>query len=164
LRALEVVGESQANVLVFGFGPADKATLHALRTLSERVVVVLAAGNEQGVSSYADIDSVALVAAAATLTGSPAPFSDSSPHAVWAPAVDIPITSPVTGQRTNSSGTSYAAAFVGGAAALLKGAYPKAKPSQVVKALQESSGPNRLLNVEAALKRLGEILGQPAGS
>ena len=158
LRALNVVAGSDADVLVFGYGPASAATLRVLRQLAERIVVVVAAGNSSGVSSFAALDDVALVVGALDASGASTGFSDSSPRSVSAPGSDIPIFSPITGNITRSSGTSYAAAFVGGAAVLMKASRRDATTKQVVEALRETARqPARVISVTAALQRMRQV-------
>jgi len=123
------------------------------------MVVVVAAGNGGGRSSYAPLDDVVLVASAADSNGRRANFSDTSPGSISGPGVSIPTVSAATGGIVPGSGTSYSAAFVGGAAALLKAQYPTAKPAQIVVALRDTARQSdRMIDVTAALRRLGEML------
>ena len=158
LRALNTVAASNAEVLVFGYGPGNPTTIRLLRQLAERIVVVVAAGNESGTSSYAALDDVALIVGAVDAKGAATSFTDSSPRSVSAPGSDIPIFSPITGNITRSSGTSYAAAFVGGAAVLMKAARRDATTKQVVDALRETARqPARVISVTAALQRMRDV-------
>ena len=127
------------------------------------MVVVIAAGNSAGTSSYASIDDVALVVSAADGSGAPAKFSDSSTRSVSAPGADIPIVSATTGSIRKSSGTSYSAAFAGGGVALLKASRPTATPDQIVNAVRETARqPARSIDVSASLRRLAEPSGSAA--
>jgi hypothetical protein len=162
LQSLAVIGESDAEVLVFGYGPASTALIRALQVLSAQMVVVVAAGNSGGGSSFAPLDDVALVVGASDGKGQPASFSASTPRSIFAPGVSIPTVSAATGQITAGSGTSYSAAFAGAAAALLKAEHPTATPAQIVSAIRDTAKqPNRLIDVAAARQNLAEKL-QPA--
>jgi Subtilase family len=159
LKALKEIASSKPNVLVYAFSRGSETTLTVLRQLATDTVVVVAAGNDGGTSEFDAIDDVALVVGATDLNGSKTAFSSSSPRGVWAPGDNIPIISPVTGELSRGAGTSYSAALVGGAAALLKGAYPNAKPQDIVRAIRESAkapapGALRVVNVTAALTQL----------
>jgi hypothetical protein len=164
IKELLVIQASDANVLVFGYAPANPVSLKILRDLAAKKVVVLAAGNEGGVSSYAPLEDVALVVGAIDGSGRRAQFSDSSPRSVTAPGSNVPTVSPATGEVIRSSGTSYSAALAGGAAALLKAKYPMATPIQIVTALRDTARtPARLIDVTAAAQKLDEMLRPAAG-
>src|SRR5262249_6401561 len=125
-------------------------------------VVVVGAGNEGGASRYAPIDSVVLVVGTADKSRLPTQFSDSSQRSVWAPG-QVSLVSPATGEISQVQGSTYSAAITAGAAALLKAAHPTATPFEIVTALQETAKPPiknglGMINVNAALKRLGEIM------
>ena len=163
VRALATVKESKPDILVFGYGPGNAEILRLLRELAGGMVVVIAAGNSAGTSSYASIDDVALVVSAADGSGAPAKFSDSSTRSVSAPGADIPIVSATTGSIRKSSGTSYSAAFAGGGVALLKASRPTATPDQIVNAVRETARqPARSIDVSASLRRLAEPSGSAA--
>jgi hypothetical protein len=160
LSALNEIAGSKPDILVFSFAITGQAILTVLRRLASDMIVVVAAGNEPGRSLFAGIEDVALVVGGATLNGKPSPFSSSSPKVVWAPGEGIPFTSPKTGKVERGNGTSYSAALVGGAAALLKAAHPGAKPQAVITAIREtaiapSGGSVPLINISAATAKLG---------
>ncbi|MEA2883849.1 MAG: hypothetical protein QOH32_3105 [Bradyrhizobium sp.] len=164
IKGLSVIQASDANVLVFGYGPANPASLTILRELAAKKVVVLAAGNNSGVSSYAPLEDVALVVGAIDGSGGLAKFSDSSPRAVTTPGSNIPTVSAATGEVIKSNGTSYSAALAGGAAALLAAKYPAATAIQIVTALRDTARPPaRTIDVTAAMQKLDEMLRPAAG-
>jgi Subtilase family len=154
--ALSEMAKTKPDVVLHAF-TSSPSTLATLKALAENSVVVVAAGNSAATSDYASIDEVALVVGATDLKGSRAQFSSSSPNGVWAPGSDIPTVSPTTGQTTQLSGTAYSAAFVAGAAGLLKAAHPTATVRQIVRALRESnkgSGASPVVNIASALELL----------
>jgi subtilisin family serine protease len=109
--------------------------------VSHGVVVVASAGNSgapgQGYTPYSYPASFAGVISvgAATADGASASFSDrNSSVVVCAPGVDV-IGSGPSGTYLQASGTSPAAAFVAGVAALIRSAYPRLTPAQVDQAL-----------------------------
>ncbi len=114
---------------------------HAVEyALKHNVVVVAAAGNDlprQGTGPYypAAYPGVLAVGAAGP-GGALAPFSDQrSPVAVTAPGVNVTTAFPGTfpdAYDPAQSGTSFAAAFVSGVAALVRAAHPKLTAAQVV--------------------------------
>ena len=159
LAALNALAGSDADIVVFSYGPASPAVLSAIRTMAQKQVVIVSAGNDGGASSYAAVDDVALVAGAVDGNGRLLPFSSKSERSVSAPGDKIPIILPATGEVSLSSGTSYSAALAGGAAALLKAEYPAATPMQIVAAIRDTAtGPARSIDLTAALQKLDEVL------
>jgi hypothetical protein len=164
IKGLSVIQASDADVLIFGYGPGNSASLKILRDLAGKKVVVLAAGNGSGASSYASLDDVALVVSSIDGNGRPTLFTDSSPRSVAAPGSNIPTVSPATGEVIQSTGTSHSAALAGGAAALLRAKYPTATPIQIVTALHDTAkAPARLIDVTAASQKLDELLRSASG-
>lgn len=163
LEALNTIIGSAPDILIFGFGPATQTILTVLRRVGTRTIIVTAAGNSAGTSSFAPVDDVVLNVGATDLKGSPTNFSDSSSRAVWAPGEDIPTISSATGELSRLSGTSHAAAIVAGASALLKATYPAAKSPEIGTAMRESAKPPfptaaKVIDVNAAMERLGQMI------
>jgi membrane-anchored mycosin MYCP len=129
--------------------PDDVPALrHAVEyALRHNVVVVAAAGNDlpqQGTGPYypAAYPGVLAVGAAGP-GGALAPFSDQrSPVAVTAPGVNVTTAYPGTfpdAYDPAQSGTSFAAAFVSGVAALVRAAHPKLTAAQVVARIETTA-------------------------
>jgi membrane-anchored mycosin MYCP len=122
--------------------PDDVPALrHAVEyALSRNVVVVAAAGNDlpqQGTGPYYPAAYPGVLAVGAAGPGGVlAPFSDQrTPVAVTAPGVNITTAYPGTfpdAYNPAQSGTSFAAAFVSGVAALVRATHPKLTAAQVV--------------------------------
>jgi subtilisin family serine protease len=112
---------------------------------SRGVVVVASAGNSgvpgQGYTPYSYPASFAgvLSVAAVTESGTRAAFSDRNSSVVLsAPGVRVLGAGP-GGTYLQASGTSPAAAFVAGVAALIRSAYPRLSPAQVEQAMISSA-------------------------
>jgi membrane-anchored mycosin MYCP len=129
--------------------PDDVPALrHAVEyALRHNVVVVAAAGNDlpqQGTGPYypAAYPGVLAVGAAGP-GGALAPFSDQrSPVAVTAPGVNVTTAYPGTfpdAYDPAQSGTSFAAAFVSGVAALVRAAHPNLTAAQVVARIEATA-------------------------
>jgi type VII secretion-associated serine protease mycosin len=129
--------------------PDDVPALrHAVEyALRHNVVVVAAAGNDlpqQGTGPYypAAYPGVLAVGAAGP-GGALAPFSDQrSPVAVTAPGVNVTTAFPGTfpdAYDPAQSGTSFAAAFVSGVAALVRAAHPNLTAAQVVARIEATA-------------------------
>jgi hypothetical protein len=134
---------------------------------------VIAAGEEslqQRNPTFAPLHDVGLVVGATDTFGKQANFSKWPEYAVGAPGIQVPLIASDTGKLKYVDGASYAAAFAAGAAALLKGAHPEAKPADIVKAFQETSnekfaGGPRIINVKAALDWLNKVMAtRPPGA
>jgi membrane-anchored mycosin MYCP len=142
----------------------------AVQFALRRNVVIVAAGGNDGTStgagpfypaSYPGVLSVGAVDSSGAL----APFSDQRSHvAVTAPGVNVTSAAPGPGYaQEDLSGTSFAAAFVSGVAALVQARYPELNAGQVVARIvataDGSTGPgtgNGLVNpVEAVTAILG---------
>ena len=147
-------------LVTFGSPRADPAIDAVIREAAPRALLVLAAGNEGGLSGYAGLADVAAVTSATGPAGAPAPFSSRAMPAIWAPGTDIPIISSATGRQDLRSGTTYAAAIASGAAALLRREHPQATAAQLREALLATSRPAEgrqepaIINVPDAQSRL----------
>ncbi|WP_439959825.1 type VII secretion-associated serine protease mycosin [Streptomyces abyssomicinicus] len=117
----------------------DEAVQYAL---AKGVVVVASAGNggESGNRvSYPAAYPGVIAVTAVDRDGERADFSTSRWYAtVSAPGVDV-VTADPDGQYYEGWGTSAAAAWVSGAAALLKSAYPELSPAQVKRLLEDTA-------------------------
>ncbi|MFI2303707.1 type VII secretion-associated serine protease mycosin [Actinacidiphila glaucinigra] len=117
----------------------DDAVQYALR---KGVVVVASAGNggEQGNrASYPAAYPGVIAVAAVDRYGSRAAFSTRRWYAtVAAPGVDVVIADP-NRRYYEGWGTSTASAYVSGAAALVRSAYPRLSPAQVKRLLEETA-------------------------
>lgn len=178
IMSLEYAASQGASVINASWGGPNcsQALKDTLKSLSDRdVVLVVAAGNDgQDLESYPDFPAAfeipsQLTVAALRSSGYLAAFSNTSYRYVHlaAPGDGIYSTVPFN-QVMSMSGTSMAAPFVSGAAALLRSFRPQASALQVKQALMESvdSGNYRVatrgrLNVRKALERL-QVLTAPA--
>ncbi|MFI1095857.1 type VII secretion-associated serine protease mycosin [Streptomyces sp. NPDC020917] len=110
--------------------------------LSKGVVVVASAGNggeEADRSSYPAAYPGVIAVAAVDRNGVHAPFSTSRWYdSVSAPGVDVVIADPNRSYYTGW-GTSAASAYVSGAVALIRSAYPKLSPAQIKQLLQSTT-------------------------
>jgi len=117
----------------------DNAIRYAL---SKGVVVVASAGNggeEADRSSYPAAYPGVIAVAAVDRNGVHAPFSTSRWYdSVSAPGVDVVIADPNRSYYTGW-GTSAASAYVSGAVALIRSAYPKLSPAQIKQLLQSTT-------------------------
>jgi membrane-anchored mycosin MYCP len=115
--------------------------------LKHNVVVVAAAGNDlpqQGTGPYYPAAYPGVLAVGAAGPGGVlAPFSDQrSPVAVTAPGVNVTTAFPgpfPDAYNPAQSGTSFAAAFVSGVAALVRAAHPKLTEAQVVARIEATA-------------------------
>ncbi len=138
--------------------------------LSRNAVIVAAGGNEGSggdgpfyPASYPGVLSVGAVAASGAL----APFSDLRSHvAVTAPGVDVTSAWP-GGYQSELSGTSFAAAFVSGVAALVRSRYPNLTAAQVVHRIEVTAngaaGPGTGAGLVNPLQAVSAILVPGAG-
>ena len=159
-----------AQVINVSITTADTAVLRSAVefALSSNVVIVAAGGNDgtgTGTgpfypASYPGVLSVGAVDSSGAL----AAFSDQLSHvAVTAPGVNITSAFPGGYQQDSLTGTSYAAPFVSGVAALVRSRYPRLSARQVVARIEATadggSGPGTghgLVNpVEAVTAILG---------
>jgi membrane-anchored mycosin MYCP len=158
--------------------PDDVPALrHAVEyALSRNVVVVAAAGNDlpqQGTGPYypAAYPGVLAVGAAGP-GGALAPFSDQrTPVAVTAPGVNVTTAFPGTfpdAYDPAQSGTSFAAAFVSGVAALVRAAHPRLTAAQVVARIEAtargSTGPGTGRGLVDPVRAVTAILPAETGS
>jgi type VII secretion-associated serine protease mycosin len=159
--------------------PTRAMRLAIIDAISHGVVVVASAGNNglaggrftpfSYPASFTGVISVAAVGA----TGRRAAFSDRNASVVIsAPGVDIVGAGP-GGEYLTGSGTSPAAAFVAGVAALIRSKYPRLTPAVVTQALISSArhrpgggySPGTgfgEVDAVAALSAAGRLAGQPA--
>ncbi len=136
-----------ASVINMSLGGGDSRALRQAiaGALAHGVVIVASAGNSGtaggGFTSYsypASIPGVISVAAV-NASGQRASFSDdNSSVVVAAPGVDVDGAA-AGGQYVEGSGTSPASAFVAGVAALIRSAYPRLTPVQVMQAIVTST-------------------------
>lgn len=124
-------------------GPGSQLHAAVERALAEDIVVIASAGNDgadgRSRKTYpASYDGV-LAVAASDRNNERAAFSQSGDFVgLAAPGVDIVSTVPGGGQCADT-GTSFAAPFVAGVAALLRAKHPRWKPHQVVAQLQNTA-------------------------
>jgi hypothetical protein len=149
-------------LVTYGFPQPMPAIDAVLAAVAPTTITVMAAGNDASTSSYAGLAEVGLVAASVDTTGARSTFTDVAPGCVWAPGEQVPVISPRTGQVVVRDGTSYSAALVGGAAAILRHSAPKATAAQIRQALVKTSLPvvgrsePRIIHVGAALEWLAK--------
>jgi subtilisin family serine protease len=161
--------------------PTRAMRLAIIDAISHGVVVVASAGNDGSAgrgftpfsypASFTGVISVAAVSA----TGRRAAFSDRNASVlISAPGVDILGAGP-GGEYLTGSGTSPAAAFVAGVAALIRSKYPRLTPALVTEALISSArhrpgggySPGTgfgEVDAPAALSAAGRLAGQPAAA
>jgi subtilisin family serine protease len=150
----------QIILLAWGTSEPNNAIDTLVKQSADKILFVLPAGNNLGQpSAYKNVDGIALVVAAATAEGAPAPFTSTSDDVVWAPGTDIAVVVPAL------NGTSYSAAVVTGAAAVLLHDFPTATPAQIREALvttaRAAQGRTKppIINVAAARDWLRTKLG-----
>jgi len=118
----------------------ESAVNQAVRSGS---LVVAASGNSGNVGnepSYPAATPHVLTVAAVDRSGQAAFFSSRSPHVdLAAPGVDIPVASALDGAYATTSGTSFAAPIVSGAAAWLWTVRPELDAGQVAEILRRSA-------------------------
>jgi type VII secretion-associated serine protease mycosin len=147
-RGIRYAASHGAAVINMSLGSVEptRAMQAALAYAASRgVVVVASAGNSgvpgQGYTPYSYPASFAgvLSVAAVTESGTRAAFSDRNSSVVLsAPGVRVLGAGP-GGTYLQASGTSPAAAFVAGVAALIRSAYPRLSPAQVEQAMISSA-------------------------
>lgn len=175
LEALDYVAAQGAKVINASWGGPDcsESLKDSLVNLSKKDIVLVVAAGNSGVDleAYPDYPALfqtptQLTVAAIRSSGFMASFSNTSYKYVHLAAPGDTIYSTVPGnQYVEMSGTSMAAPFVTGAAALLRSYRPTATALQVRQALLESvdTGDYRVLtqgrlNVRKALARLKELV------
>jgi type VII secretion-associated serine protease mycosin len=144
--------------------------------LSKGVVVVASAGNggeDADRSSYPAAYPGVISVAAVDRYGVHAPFSTSRWYdSVSAPGVDVVIADPNRSYYTGW-GTSAASAYVSGAVALIRSAYPRLSPAQIKQVLQSTTRHKPkggrsddlgtgMIDPAAALAAAGKLRPQPA--
>jgi hypothetical protein len=168
LRAnIEALVAAKVDVLLVTYGsPQPMPAINAvLAAAAPTTITVMAAGNNGSTSNYAGLAKVGLVAASVNTMGARSSFTNVAPDCVWAPGEQVPLVSPRTGQVEVRDGTSYSAALVGGAAAILRHSAPNATAAQIRQALVETSLPVEgrseppIINVDAALEWLAKRVG-----
>lgn len=127
--------------------PLRQAVEYALKN---DVVVVAAAGNVDpkntgtAVPAYPAQYPGVLSVGAVDSTGKVTAFSDAATRvSVVAPGVGVTSTWPGSGWSFEYEGTSFAAPFVAGAAALVRSAYPKMKAAEVVRRIEATADGSR---------------------
>jgi len=139
----------QPSVAVLGIGgPVNDALDNAVRQLAGVMPVAVPAGwagSDAGLSSPGRV-AEALTVGATDQANAIAPKSNTGPGIdVFAPGVDI--SSATIGGPATASGTSMAAAFVAGAAALYRAVHPEETPAEVSQAIVDSATQNVLTSV-----------------
>ena len=131
VRSIEWAHQRGARVVNMSFtGPRDPLLSRELRAGKEKgIVFVVAAGNEGPNAAAADDSVIAVTASDATDDLYPA--ANRGPHVcLAAPGVDVMVAGP-SGMYEFKSGTSYAAAHVSGAIALMLQSRPDLSPTAV---------------------------------
>ena len=139
----------QPSVAVLGIGgPPNDALDNAVRALTAVMPVAVPAGwaaSDVSLSSPGRV-AEALTVGASDSSNAISPKSNTGPGIdVFAPGVDIP--SATIGGAPTASGTSMAAAFVAGAAALYRAVHPEATPAEVTEAIADRATPDVLTGV-----------------
>ncbi|SEP51439.1 S8 family peptidase [Amycolatopsis saalfeldensis] len=143
----------QPAVAVLGIGGVPNEKLdNAVTGLAAVMPVAVPAG--EGGTDASQISPAhvptALTVGASDVQDQVASFSNfGQPLELYAPGVDIPAPIAGTSNVGTLSGTSMAAAFVAGAAALYRSAHPEAAPADVATALVQAATPDVLKNVPA---------------
>ncbi|HVW42215.1 MAG TPA: S8 family peptidase [Amycolatopsis sp.] len=137
---------TQPAVAVLGIGgPVNDALDTAVRGLAVVMPVAVPAGWSGGDTSQSSPGRIAeaLTVGASDPSDAIAPKSNTGAGIdVFAPGVDIP--SATIGGAPTASGTSMAAAFVAGAAALYRAGHPAATPAEVSQAIVDRATPGVL--------------------
>jgi membrane-anchored mycosin MYCP len=164
-----------ANVINLSLAAPDSPQLHSAvdYALSHNVVVVAAAGNDDGdgtgpfyPAAYPGVLSVGAVGS----DGSLASFSDThTPVAVTAPGLDVTGAWPGAfpdAYNPADNGTSFATPFVAGVAALVRAYYPRLSAPQVVQRIEATAygaaGPGTGNGMVSPVQAVTAVL--PAGS
>lgn len=127
------------------------ALVDAVRYAEERDVVVVAAASNEGASgnpvAYPAAYPTVLAVAALDPSGKASTFSASGHHiSLAAPGIDIVSTGPRGAGHYVGSGTSYAAPFVSGVAALVRARFPHLTAAQVRERITRTADhPSRIL-------------------
>jgi subtilisin family serine protease len=143
LKGVEYAAAKNARVINMSFaGPADPALARHLAAAKARGAVLVAASGNFGPKSppqYPAADSNVIAASATDVHDKLFKASNIGPHiAVAAPGVDILLPAPNNGYQL-VSGTSFAAAYVSGVAALVFQRAPALKPDAVRQLLQSTA-------------------------
>ncbi len=135
LKGLEFAAARGARIINMSFaGPRDALIERSLAALNERGIVLVAASGNAGPKSpplYPAADRNVIAVSATDASDKLFPASNRGKHiAIAAPGADVLLPS-VDGKYQVASGTSFAAAYVSGLAALMIERNPALKPSEV---------------------------------
>ncbi|MGC0414692.1 type VII secretion-associated serine protease mycosin [Embleya sp. AB8] len=127
---------------VGGQAPGAKLRDSVQRAIAKQVVVVAAAGNsgdKDNLDSWPAAYPGVLGVGASDRNNERAPFSQNKPYVgVMAPGVDMWSTVP-KGGHCRSDGTSFAAPYVAGVAALIRAAHPTYTAAQVITLIEQTA-------------------------
>lgn len=136
-------GARVINVSASAGGPTPELTSAVAYAAERDVLIVAASGNNDNNSSptpYPATDKSVLAVGAVDQEGKHAQFSLSGPHlGLAAPGVNVCSIGPGGPGQWEASGTSYAAPFVAGAAALVRAYRPKLTAAQVLHRLRATA-------------------------
>ncbi|OQW60783.1 MAG: hypothetical protein A4S14_03190 [Proteobacteria bacterium SG_bin9] len=151
LKSLEFAATRGAKIVNMSFaGPRDALIERSLAALNERGIILVAASGNAGPKSpplYPAADKHVIAVSATDASDKLFPASNRGSHiAVAAPGADVLLPS-ADGKYQVTSGTSFAAAYVSGLAALMLERNPALKPSDVkdvlIRTAQDLGPPGR---------------------
>ncbi|MCB1909694.1 MAG: proprotein convertase P-domain-containing protein [Rhodocyclaceae bacterium] len=160
LAELNALAAARPDILLITVGPLRGGIYQNVlgKLASEKILVVLPAGNERGEPPPFDRSALAsriLVVASVDRKGRPSAFTQQGSSVLWAPGEMIPVR---PGDRIDTrEGTTYSAALAAGIAARLVAEHPGMRPERVVALLKDSAKPagegaRPVINLEAALE------------